>query len=79
MRENKITALYQRISKDDGEDNVSNSIKIQKAQLEEYAKSHGFKNIVSFVDDTRISELYQYRDQAKEAIELRRAAMVLII
>ena len=51
MNENKITALYQRISKDDGEDNVSNSIKNQKAQLEEYAKSHGFKNIVSFVDD----------------------------
>ena len=54
MRENKITALYQRISKDDGEDNVSNSIKNQKAQLEEYAKSHGFKNIVSFVDNIRL-------------------------
>jgi DNA invertase Pin-like site-specific DNA recombinase len=51
MRENKITALYERLSHDDQLTGESNSIKNQKAQLEEYAKAHGLKNIVHFTDD----------------------------
>ena len=51
MKETKITALYERLSVDDQLSGESNSIKNQKAQLEEYAKSHGFKNIVHFTDD----------------------------
>jgi integrase len=35
-------------------------------------------NIIQTLDDTRISELYRFRDQAKSPVELRRAAMVLI-
>jgi hypothetical protein len=34
----KITALYERLSRDDGEDSVSNSILNQQAFLEDYAK-----------------------------------------
>ena len=51
MKENKITALYERLSHDDQLAGESNSIKNQKSQLEEYAKTHGFKNIVHFTDD----------------------------
>ena len=49
----KITALYERLSIGDerhGKDE-SNSIKHQKAQLEEYAKQHGFPNIKHYTDD----------------------------
>ena len=53
MRENKITALYERLSVDDGhsDNSESNSIQNQKLQLEEYAKANGFKNIVHYTDD----------------------------
>ena len=51
MSKTQITACYERISKDDGEDSVSNSIKNQTAQLEDYAKRQGFKNIVHYTDD----------------------------
>jgi DNA invertase Pin-like site-specific DNA recombinase len=51
MNEKKITACYERLSHDDQVTGESNSIKNQKAQLEEYAKSHDFKNIVHFTDD----------------------------
>ena len=43
--ENKITALYERLSRDDGQDGESNSITNQKEFLEDYAKRHGFRNI----------------------------------
>ena len=46
-----ITALYERLSREDGEDGISNSITNQKALLEDYAKKHGFKNIRHFSDD----------------------------
>jgi len=47
----RITALYERLSRDDGEDGVSNSITNQKALLEDYAKKNGFKNLRHFADD----------------------------
>jgi DNA invertase Pin-like site-specific DNA recombinase len=47
----KITALYERLSREDGEDSVSNSIVNQQAFLEDYAKKNGFKNLVHFADD----------------------------
>ena len=37
-----ITALYCRLSRDDGTDNDSNSIVNQKKLLQKYAKEHGF-------------------------------------
>ena len=39
-----ITALYCRLSRDDGTDNDSNSITNQKKLLQKYAKEHGFSN-----------------------------------
>ena len=51
QQENKITALYCRLSQDDGREGESNSIVNQKAMLKEYALKNHFKNIRYFVDD----------------------------
>lgn len=47
----KITALYERLSRDDELQGESNSIINQKAFLEDYAKRNGFMNIRHFTDD----------------------------
>lgn len=47
----KITALYERLSRDDEQQGESNSITNQKEYLEEYAKRQGFFNIRHFTDD----------------------------
>lgn len=47
----KITALYERLSRDDELQGESNSIINQKAFLEDYAKRNGFTNIRHFTDD----------------------------
>lgn len=51
--ENKemITALYCRLSQDDGRDGESNSISNQKTILSQYAKEHGYLHPEFFVDD----------------------------
>lgn len=49
--EEKITALYERLSRDDELTGESNSIVNQKAMLEEYAKQNGFSNFVHYTDD----------------------------
>ena len=47
----QITALYCRLSKDDGRDGDSNSIASQKSILLDYAKSHAFYDTEFFIDD----------------------------
>lgn len=47
----KITALYQRLSRDDELQGESNSISNQKRILEDYAMKHGFSNLRSYTDD----------------------------
>ena len=47
----KITALYERLSRDDEQQGESNSITNQKKYLEDYARSKGFRNIRHFTDD----------------------------
>ena len=51
MNEGKITALYERLSRDDELQGDSNSIINQKAMLENYAKQNGFGNIRHYTDD----------------------------
>ena len=47
-----ITALYCRLSRDDGnKENESNSIENQKLMLARYAKEKGFENTRFYVDD----------------------------
>ena len=51
VSEDKITALYCRLSKDDDLQGESNSITNQKRILQKYAIENGFQNIMFFVDD----------------------------
>lgn len=50
----KITALYCRLSRDDEQDGLSGSIKNQKLILQKYADENGFQNTRFYVDDTAI-------------------------
>lgn len=47
----KITALYERLSKDDEVQGESNSIVNQKRMLTQYAEQHGYENIEHYTDD----------------------------
>ena len=51
LTDEKITALYCRLSSDDGRDGESNSIQNQKKLLQKAAKEYGFKKTKFFVDD----------------------------
>ena len=48
---NKITALYERLSRDDDQVGDSNSIINQKKYLESYAEQKGYTNIQHYTDD----------------------------
>lgn len=50
-RKEKITPLYERLSRDDELQGESNSISNQKKLLEEYAVGHGLPNPTHFTDD----------------------------
>ena len=50
-RTSRITALYERLSRDDDLTGESNSITNQKKYLEDYARRNGFENIRHFTDD----------------------------
>ena len=47
----KITALYERLSRDDEMVGDSNSIINQKKMLEDYTNKNGYTNILHFTDD----------------------------
>lgn len=50
-QQNRITALYCRLSRDDEFSGDSMSIQTQKTMLSQYAKEQGFTNCEFFVDD----------------------------
>ena len=47
----KITALYERLSRDDEQLGESNSILNQKKMLETYAEQNGYTNYAHYTDD----------------------------
>lgn len=47
----KITALYERLSRDDDQVGDSNSIVNQKKYLESYAEQRGYSNCIHYTDD----------------------------
>ena len=47
----RVTALYERLSRDDEQSGDSNSIVNQKQMLEDYAARNGFTNCVHYTDD----------------------------
>ena len=57
----KITALYERLSRDDEQAGESNSILNQKKYLEEYARQKGLRNIRHFYDEAVIIGLKTLR------------------
>ena len=69
ITEEKITALYLRLSRDDEQDGESNSISNQKVLLTDYAKRNKFRNIKIFVDDG-VSGVTFNRDGFKELMQL---------
>ena len=58
LNNDKITALYCRLSKDDGTNNESMSISTQKTMLKDYTKRNGFLNCQFYVDDGYSSTNY---------------------
>ena len=68
LNNDKITALYCRLSKDDGTNNESMSIGTQKTMLKEYAKRNGFLNCQFYVDDGYSGTNYD-RPAFKQLIE----------
>ena len=51
VEQEKITALYERLSRDDDLAGESNSIVNQKKMLENYARENGFENYQHYTDD----------------------------
>ena len=48
---NRVTALYERLSKDDEQQGESNSILNQRTIVREYCEKHGIILVEEFVDD----------------------------
>ena len=57
----KITALYERLSRDDELAGDSNSITNQKRYLTDYAEQRGFSNCVHYTD-MKTPSLIQFND-----------------
>ena len=51
LYDEKITALYLRLSRDDDLEGESNSISNQRTLLTSFAKKNGFRNTKIFIDD----------------------------
>lgn len=58
----KITALYERLSRDDDLEGESNSISTQKKILEKYARDNGFENTIHFTDDGKSGVFFENRE-----------------
>ena len=77
--EEKITALYCRLSRDDELQGDSNSIKNQKAILQKYAEDNGFKNLHFFVDDGFSGTNFDRPDFQKMIAEMDEGNVATII
>lgn len=74
----EITALYGRLSQDDGLEGESNSISNQKEILMKYAKEHNLKNLRFFIDDGISGTTFE-RSGFKEMQALAEAGIVKTI
>lgn len=77
-KQEKITALYLRLSRDDDLEGESNSISNQKTLLMNYAKQHKFKNIRVFTDDG-VSGVTMNRSGFQELLALVEADQVAVL
>ena len=76
----KITALYCRLSRDDGMEGESNSIANQKALLERFCREKGLSNTKTYVDDGFTGTNFNRPDFQKliEDIELGYVSTVVV-
>ena len=77
----KITALYERLSVGDerqGKDE-SNSIKHQKAQLEDYAKQNGFTNIKHYTDDDESGRFFDRNGYQRMIDDIEEGKIAVVI
>ena len=51
LSDEKITALYLRLSRDDEKEGESNSISNQRKLLTDFANKNSFRNVKVFIDD----------------------------
>ncbi len=77
-KQERITALYLRLSRDDDLEGESNSISNQKTLLMNYAKQHKFKNIRVFTDDG-VSGVTMNRSGFQELLALVEADQVAVL
>ena len=75
ITEERITALYLRLSRDDEQEGESNSISTQKALLTDYTKRNKFRNVKIFIYDG-VSGVTFNRDGFKEMLALIEADKV---
>ena len=75
-----ITALYCRLSRDDGGEGDSNSVANQKKLLQKYAKEHKFPNTRYYVDDGYTGTNFNRPgfQQMLEAIDLGYISVVIV-
>ena len=66
MRNEKITPLYERLSRDDELQGESNSISNQKQMLEDFARRNGLPNPTHFTDEAVIIGLKTLRLKSAE-------------
>ena len=76
--QNKITALYCRLSQEDENNGDSDSIINQKAILTKYAKDNGFENVQTFVDDGYSGVSFN-RPAFQELLELMENGKVAVL
>ena len=76
--QNKITALYCRLSQEDENNGDSDSIINQKAILTKYAKDNGFENVQTFVDDGYSGVSFN-RPAFQELLELMEHGKVAVL
>lgn len=74
-----ITALYCRLSRDDGNTNESMSIQSQKVLLREYAEKHGFLSCAYYVDDGYSGTNFQRPDFQRMIQDIRDGKIGTII
>ena len=68
--QNKITALYSRLSRDDEIQGESNSITNQKSMLEQYAQRNGFTEFRHFCDDGVSGTTFERRGFKEMVVEI---------
>ena len=80
LHDNKITALYCRLSRDDGYADDSCSIDSQKSMLKEYALNQGFERCEFFVDDGYSGTNFNRPDFSRmiEMVELNTVSTVVV-